>query len=71
MVSFGDFRAVSRLRSMNILLLLAAASSLCAGGEVLDVCLNEGDAVPEFEAKTANGDVWKSTDHVGKKYVVV
>lgn len=71
MVSFGDFRAVSGRLPISILLFLAAASTFCAGGEVLDVCLNEGDAVPEFEAKTANGEVWKSTDHVGKKYVVV
>ena len=31
----------------------------------------EGDKAPSFEAKDDQGNVWKSSDHVGKKYVVV
>lgn len=31
----------------------------------------EGDKAPSFEAKDDQGKVWKSSDHVGKKYVVV
>jgi peroxiredoxin Q/BCP len=31
----------------------------------------EGDKAPVFEAKDDQGNVWKSSDHVGKKYVVV
>lgn len=70
MATFGHFRTLFRLLPMSILLMLAAAS-FCDGGEVLEICLNEGDAVPEFEGTTATGETWKSADHIGKKYVVV
>ncbi|MBS0203874.1 MAG: peroxiredoxin [Planctomycetes bacterium] len=35
------------------------------------VDLKVGDAAPAFHAKDDTGAVWKSTDHVGKKIVVV
>ncbi len=38
-------------------------------GDAVD--LKVGDAAPVFEAKDDTGKVWKSTDHVGKKIVVV
>ncbi|MFO0979751.1 MAG: peroxiredoxin [Planctomycetaceae bacterium] len=71
MFSFGRCLAPFHPIQLSILLTLFVAGSLYAGSEGVDVCLNEGDVVPEFEAKTANGDVWKSVDHIGKKYVVV
>jgi peroxiredoxin Q/BCP len=33
--------------------------------------VNVGDKAPEFEAKDEQGKTWKSTDHVGKKIIVV
>ena len=33
--------------------------------------LLEGDHVAHFQARTHDGTVWKSEDHIGKKYVVV
>ena len=35
------------------------------------VKLDKGDAAPAFEAKDDSGKLWKSSDHVGKKVVVV
>lgn len=35
--------------------------------DALEVTLSEGDVVPMFEAKAADGMVWRSVDHVGKK----
>lgn len=35
------------------------------------VNLQVGDPAPVFEAKDDSGATWKSTDHVGKKFVVV
>src|SRR4051794_33822110 len=33
--------------------------------------LNVGDAAPKFEAKDDLGQTWKSSEHVGKKVIVV
>ncbi|MFM7057233.1 MAG: peroxiredoxin [Planctomycetota bacterium] len=33
--------------------------------------LREGESAPRFEAPGHNGQLWKSEDHVGRKYVVV
>src|SRR4051812_23519683 len=33
--------------------------------------LNVGDPGPAFQSKDANGLTWKSSDHLGKKYIVV
>jgi len=35
------------------------------------VDLNPGDLAPAFEAHDDQGQLWKSADHVGKKYVVI
>ena len=43
--------------------------TVCA--DSLDVTLNEGDAIPAFEAPTLDGKVWKSADEIGKGYVVI
>jgi len=33
--------------------------------------LGVGDGAPAFQSKDANGLTWKSSDHLGKKYIVV
>lgn len=56
---------------------LVAGLSLAGGG--LDLAaqaqeatgLNVGDLVPAFEAPTDEGGVWRSSDHVGEKLLVV
>jgi len=42
-----------------------------AFASVPDLTLREGDAAPAFQALSTTGQVWKSDDFVGKKYVVV
>ncbi len=39
--------------------------------DTLEVTLSEGDVVPVFEAKGTDGMVWRSEDHVGRKFIVV
>ena len=48
---------------------LAAARLLAAEDKKVD--LKVGDAVPEFEAKDDQGNAWKSSEHVGKKIIVL
>ena len=36
-----------------------------------DVDLKVGDAAPAFQQMDDTGGIWKSSDHVGKKIVVV
>jgi len=61
--------------------------TIFAGGAFLALCLaagavqetnaekkgelNVGDTAPVFESKDHQGLTWKSSDHVGKKYIVV
>ncbi len=56
-------------------LLFSALSALLAvplGAEEPEtVKLEKGSRAPVFEVKDDTGKVWKSTDHVGKKTVVV
>ena len=40
-------------------------------GDGPDVIVQEGGKAPSFQAQTADGEVWKSEDHVGRKVVVV
>lgn len=42
-----------------------------AFASVPDLTLREGDAAPAFQAISTNGQLWKSDDFIGKKYVVV
>jgi peroxiredoxin Q/BCP len=48
---------------------LAAGRLLSAEDKKAD--LKVGDAAPEFEAKDDQGNAWKSSEHVGKKIMVV
>jgi thioredoxin-dependent peroxiredoxin len=50
------------------------ALSLCLLGTLAmqdKVDLKVGDAAPSFEAPDDTGKAWKSSDHLGKKVVVV
>jgi peroxiredoxin Q/BCP len=57
-------------RTMIAGLLMAG---LLTGGAVFaaDVDLKVGDKAPEFSADDDTGKPWKSTDHAGKKFIVV
>jgi peroxiredoxin Q/BCP len=48
-------------------ILLLAGSAVLAGGEGP----KKGDPAPKFHAKDDTGKVWKSSEHVGKKILVV
>ncbi|MBC7966825.1 MAG: peroxiredoxin [Fuerstia sp.] len=39
--------------------------------DALEATLSEGDLVPKFEGRDADGMVWRSEDHVGRKFIVV
>lgn len=39
--------------------------------DALEISLNEGDAAPAFEAPTTDGSIWRSKEHVGRRFVVV
>ena len=53
----------------NIICIVSLVSWLLCGFEVFAIGLNE--PVPAFEAIDDEGNVWKSTDHIGKKMVVL
>jgi peroxiredoxin Q/BCP len=46
-------------------------NSLAADPDTGKTPLLEGDRIAHFHARTHDGTVWKSEDHIGKKYVVV
>lgn len=50
---------------------LAAAVLAWFAAPVLAEEVKEGDKAPAFEAKDDQGNVWKSSDYLGKKYIVV
>ncbi len=54
---------------MQLMVLSLAASILSADGNGAD--LKVGDKAPAFTAKDHAGKDWKSTDHFGKKVVVI
>jgi peroxiredoxin Q/BCP len=51
--------------------LMKLTFSLCLLGMISPQDLKVGDAAPTFEAKDDAGKDWKSSDHAGKKAVVV
>lgn len=52
-----------------LIALLALSASLAWSADAVD--LKVGDVAPAFQAKDETGADWKSSDHVGKKIVVV
>jgi peroxiredoxin Q/BCP len=57
-----------RISSLLITILLLAVTAIRSG---TPVDLKVGDKAPKFEAMDDTGKLWKSTDHVGKKIMVV
>lgn len=53
------------------LCLSVALMSLCAGGSISAADLDVGDDAPEFQALDDTGKLWKSSDYVGEKIIVV
>jgi peroxiredoxin Q/BCP len=53
----------------SVLTLLAGAAM--AGDDPKKIDLKVGDTAPAFESKDDQGATWKSSDHLGKKYIVV
>jgi thioredoxin-dependent peroxiredoxin len=64
-----SIRLTTGLCGLSILALVTSAS--LNGGEKGKTMLKAGDKAPAFEGVDENGKPWKSTDHVGKKIVVV
>lgn len=63
---------MKRINHVLLLLLftgLLQFSAQSAGAQ--DMSVEPGDTAPEFEAISAEGDLWKSSDHVGQKILVV
>lgn len=59
-----------------LLTVLSSAHATLRGSPPADPAANpnslrEGDPAPRFEAAGHDGQVWKSDDHVGRKFVVV
>src|SRR5437016_13093546 len=50
---------------------LASLASLSADEKTKEGQVNVGDPAPTFESTDDQGNPWKSTDHVGKKILVV
>jgi peroxiredoxin Q/BCP len=51
--------------------MLALLASAVIAGDVNKVDLKVGDLAPVFKSKDDQGLTWKSSDHLGKKYIVV
>jgi peroxiredoxin Q/BCP len=58
------------MRLLAAVTVMVCAAALCAA-EDKPVDLKPGDKAPAFEAQDDQRKPWKSTDHVGKKVVVV
>jgi thioredoxin-dependent peroxiredoxin len=64
-------RVASRLLGLVTGLALSVGAVELAGQAEQASGLNVGDLVPEFEAPTDEGGIWRSSDHVGEKLLVV
>lgn len=62
-------RSVFSATVLGTLLLAAGASA--GAGEDKPVDLKKGDPAPVFSGADDGGKTWKSTDHVGKKVLVI
>src|SRR5688572_4014073 len=63
-------RLCMRFLFANLLFAFVFTAYLGAQDET-KIDLNIGDRAPAFESKDAAGLAWKSSDHLGKKYIVV
>jgi peroxiredoxin Q/BCP len=62
---------ISIRTSLLAALLAVMAGAAMAGDDEKKVDLKVGDTAPAFESKDDQGATWKSSDHLGKKYIVV
>jgi peroxiredoxin Q/BCP len=62
---------VSRFVRLGVLALALGILTLAGVQAADDVKLKVGDAAPTFESMDEQGNTWKSTDHVGKKVLVL
>ena len=62
---------LSRWAPVLCLAVLLSGGTAVAKDKKKKVDLKVGDAAPVFEVKDDTGKLWKSSDHVGKKTVVV
>jgi peroxiredoxin Q/BCP len=60
-----------RLAIMTAGLCALTAGGGLTAGEKGKTMLKVGDKAPAFESIDENGQAWKSSDHVGKKIVVL
>lgn len=58
------------MRTLSLAALISGWCFVCAA-EVPEVTLDIGDAAPVFEAMNDQKELWRSSDHFGKKIVVV
>jgi peroxiredoxin Q/BCP len=63
-------RTLCRITLLTSMLAILAGIGL-AGGDDKKVDLKVGDTAPAFQSKDDQGLTWKSSDHLGKKYIVV
>src|SRR5450631_2826823 len=52
-------------------MLAVMAGAAMAGDDAKKVDLKVGDTAPAFQSMDDQGATWKSSDHLGKKYIVV
>lgn len=55
----------------SLILLQMCFSPQTCWADALEVSLAEGDVVPVFEAMATDGTIWKSEEHIGRRFVVV
>lgn len=54
-----------------VIFLLMCILASAVRAESPEITLAEGDMAPAFEALSVSGEIWKSEEHIGKKYIVV
>jgi len=57
--------------TLTSLFSIVAFFPLIQGPEQPETVIEVGDSAPEFQALDHNGETWKSSEHVGKKFLVV
>ncbi|MEY3457748.1 MAG: hypothetical protein RL215_905 [Planctomycetota bacterium] len=65
------FLSVATLLILPIAALLPQPGSIAADPASARTELLEGDQVAHFQARKHDGTIWKSEEHIGKKYVVL
>jgi thioredoxin-dependent peroxiredoxin len=64
---FMNVSSVMKVMSLCMIIVVGTGMTISAQNSGLDI----GDAAPEFEAMTAEGEKWSSSDHIGESILVV